>query len=1248
MPVAPKAALGTGLATASGTTIVITTTAAIDIGDLVVVRWASDNLNATTPTATCADGGNTYTVLRQGAVNATAAAGVAGGMLASKATVARPSGSTITVTLSGAVAHKCAIAESFTGVENTTRVAAVGATGTVAAASAGATAAGVLAGDLVLGHIANETRGTITGDSDTTNGAWSTQISHRSATSGSDATCVSVAGQHKIPTAGGAQTYNVTAVAAEWLCQCVVLQATPDPTLTQAAYRFYDQGTESGSVALQPQDTAHTGNLTSGDGLGQLRIRVQSTTAVAIPFTDDWQLQYERNTSGTWVNVTDATSHVRGYNDPSLTDAAATTSRLTGGTGTFVTGKISEFGLVNDIGGWSGNNYTELLYSLQFVAANLNDGDTLRFRVLRNGSTFGLTYTQTPLVTILRPSTGAAFGTVHDWTASASGTKTQRGSATSAHTWTATATGEAPVAGGAVPPVYVSVTTNVGDQVTLPSPIEAGDLLLVWCLIYDHTTLPTIAITGVSGFDPVASVQSPTLDYQSAFLFRKVAVGTEDGTAIGRSGSSNYTVWITARITGVSTSAPIDVFATQAAFNNSPAPAIPSLTTTGGERLLVAFKGGYNDPATVDPAGWTARVSDFDSVNDFWTKTQSVAGASGSTPWTQAGSSYTVIAAALTPVPAAGGPPEGSATVAWTETTSGTGKRVPKASADTVWAETQTAAGKKIPKSTSTATWDETLTAAGKRIQKGTSTLAWAEVQTAAGKRTPKATTTTAHAWTTSAAGVKPVVGVKQGTAAVTYTETITAAGVKPVVPVKQGSAAVTWAETQTAAGKRTPKGSTVAAFTEAVTSTGKRTPKSPAAVTHAWALTVAGVKPVVGAKTGTAAFVHNWVTTGAGRRVQRGSAAVAHTWASAATGANGTWSPAAIAGLGVWFDASQLGLADGAAVTVWPDLSGAGRNLAQGQGTVPHLKTNVLNGLPVVRFDGIDNVLQGTAPANYLHVFILAKYNLAVFDDYDGLLTGTTGEWVLIGYSGGVGWYPFSGAATYHYNGVLDAASNRPGPMGVWGHFNISHPTGWTNMTPILGLDRNYPPRYWDGDVAEIAVYDRVLTGPERVQVENYLQAKWFPPPKQGSATASWSTSGTATGKRTPKATSAVTYTEAPAVVGKRVPKGSSVITHAWTTTATGKKVLRGTATVAHQWQPSAAGKRVTKSAVLVAHTWALSADGRYAARATSAVSFQFVLVRAEGVNEFGNIEGAWNGQAFDLMQYEGTKVVEYLMVPA
>lgn len=221
-----KLALGNSGNAVSGNTLAVITAGEIAIGDLVVVRWAADNLSATTPTVTITDGGNTYTVLRQAAVNATPAAGVAGGMLATKATVARPSGITITLTFSGAVTAKAAYAESFTGFGTTQRSTAVGATGTATAASAGATGT-VSAGDLVLGMIANETRATasIIGDSDTLNGAWSTQAIKSNATTGTDATCVLVAGQYKLANAAGAQTYDVTAVASEWVCQCAVLQA---------------------------------------------------------------------------------------------------------------------------------------------------------------------------------------------------------------------------------------------------------------------------------------------------------------------------------------------------------------------------------------------------------------------------------------------------------------------------------------------------------------------------------------------------------------------------------------------------------------------------------------------------------------------------------------------------------------------------------------------------------------------------------------------------------------------------------------------------------------------------------------------------------------------------------------------------------------------------------------------------------------------------------------------------------------
>lgn len=105
------------------------------------------------------------------------------------------------------------------------------------------------------------------------------------------------------------------------------------------------------------------------------------------------------------------------FNSASLTDGAATTNRLGAGTGSFQAGKVSEDGLVDNLG-WAANNYTELLYALTLKKAALANGDTIRFRVLRNGATTGLTYTQVPTIPVTI-SAGTRTGRPKVWTGSA-------------------------------------------------------------------------------------------------------------------------------------------------------------------------------------------------------------------------------------------------------------------------------------------------------------------------------------------------------------------------------------------------------------------------------------------------------------------------------------------------------------------------------------------------------------------------------------------------------------------------------------------------------------------------------------------------------------------------------------------------------------------------------------------------------------------------------------------------------------
>jgi len=198
--------------------------------------------------------------------------------------------------------------------------------------------------------------------------------------------------------------------------------------------------------------------------------------------------------------------------------------------------------------------------------------------------------------------------------------------------------------------------------------------------------------------------------------------------------------------------------------------------------------------------------------------------------------------------------------------------------------------------------------------------------------------------------------------------------------------------------------------------------------------------------------------------------------------------------GLIGWWDASTLGLADGAAINLWPDSSAGMRNLLKAD-TAPTFKTNILNGKGVARFSGISDWMQETTGrpfTSYKHFFVVAKYNTATFGDYDGLISGDQ-SLGIVGNAGNTFWYAFPFATVYHKNGIWDESLT--GPMASWAYMSFATVIGFETYRLQIGLDRTFTPRYWDGDIAEIIAYDRVLSDSERLEVEAYLVAKWFPP---------------------------------------------------------------------------------------------------------------------------------------------------------
>jgi hypothetical protein len=244
---------------------------------------------------------------------------------------------------------------------------------------------------------------------------------------------------------------------------------------------------------------------------------------------------------------------------------------------------------------------------------------------------------------------------------------------------------------------------------------------------------------------------------------------------------------------------------------------------------------------------------------------------------------------------------------------------------------------------------------------------------------------------------------------------------------------------------------------------------------------------------------------------------------------------PTDISDLRAWFAADNIvGLVDGDPVAAWDEESGNSLDLAQGtSGARPVYKTGILNGLPVVRFDGSgDHVVRlntSISPSTGLWTaFAVARRNgtsgiMAVVDN-DGpngarggqivrlnaltvesiaFNTGNTAYTDVAGTSVGNGtWHTIKSIRdTTTVEVFVDGSSN--GTTSTAG----TAVTGGTNAL-VLGqngraITSGGANLYLNGDIAEVVVFSRVLNSTEIDDVEDYLHAKWFAEPV--NFTADW-----------------------------------------------------------------------------------------------------------------------------------------------
>jgi hypothetical protein len=215
---------------------------------------------------------------------------------------------------------------------------------------------------------------------------------------------------------------------------------------------------------------------------------------------------------------------------------------------------------------------------------------------------------------------------------------------------------------------------------------------------------------------------------------------------------------------------------------------------------------------------------------------------------------------------------------------------------------------------------------------------------------------------------------------------------------------------------------------------------------------------------------------------------------------------------------AQQLG--NGDPLTNWQDASGQGYEATVSGSAAPVLTYNAINGQPAVRFDGVDDhlVLNGGFAdfTSGLSVYIVARPT-AVRSGSKLLMLGNGAGQQNIGFgragggaglqyfvdgSGGVRWFNTNNALVTGeaalFSVVQGGGAANAGTTATVEKNGTSVGSGASWVPPVVTRATNYIGRsYWadglfQGDIAEILIYDRVLTAEEQATVKEYVAQKY------------------------------------------------------------------------------------------------------------------------------------------------------------
>lgn len=222
-------------------------------------------------------------------------------------------------------------------------------------------------------------------------------------------------------------------------------------------------------------------------------------------------------------------------------------------------------------------------------------------------------------------------------------------------------------------------------------------------------------------------------------------------------------------------------------------------------------------------------------------------------------------------------------------------------------------------------------------------------------------------------------------------------------------------------------------------------------------------------------------------------------------------FTPSDIAGLMLWLDASDAATITGSSTaSVWADKSGNANDATQSTGgNQPTISTLAINGLTALSFNGSSSSMNLTnaIPESGLTVFAVVK-NAGTGGDQDVVnLWDSTNYGSVLGATGTqLKWW---NGKPGNYNGVLAGTVSTTQAQLFAGTYDdvtgaqvlylngtqigtgTITPIGWSGPGSI-GCLRGINVQYWNGLIAEIVIYNTVLTTLQRQNVETYLRNKW------------------------------------------------------------------------------------------------------------------------------------------------------------